>query len=187
MLALVVVAAPSTAAAVRTAARVRVTSLCVECVIVCPLRLPLPGIFPAALAHRRSAVRRGPALHVQPCTRSKPHNVRPSTLPAAGGKSARKAGQSCSIKTENDIAFRRFDAAPTRPPSLRCAPLQAATLPLRGGDGASGGEPASHRAHSLRCTGRLAAACTLLLSLPRRGRVAERSEAGWGIGDVTAV
>src|SRR2546425_10770477 len=56
------------------------------------------------------------------------------------GKRA-KAAQSCSVKTANGIAFRRFDAAPTRPPSLRCAPLQAATLPHRAG--------LSHLSHQL--------------------------------------
>jgi hypothetical protein len=61
--------------------------------------------------------------------------------------------------------------------SLRSA--SAATLPLRGRDWSKWMESSSPRVQRLR-DAVFADACALLLSLPRRGWVASRSEAGWG-------
>src|SRR6266542_2082554 len=102
----------------------------------------------------------------------------PTLTPTAGP--GRTSGQALLRQDRHRISFnpspekrgsasarlmpRSFEAAPTRPPSLRCAPLRRPPSPS-GRDGASGEEALSPYAHSLRDAPCFVDACTLLLSL----------------------
>src|SRR6266540_6821239 len=130
-----------------------------------------------------SILRETPVAAVSLCMR--PHPIPPHKGEGRASRSRGDAPRGNAARlAPPPLSQLRGSPHPAAFASLRSA--SAATLPFGEGwserrrIGFTSRSQPPHHAHSLRDAPCLVDACTLLLSLPRRGRVAERSEAGWG-------